>query len=381
MRQFPFRQEELLRYARHLTLPEVGIAGQERLRQGRVLLVGAGGLGSPAALYLAAAGVGTLGVADDDRVDLTNLHRQVLHGTADLGRRKTDSAADRLRDLNPDIEVVPHPVRLDSGNALELIRAYDLVLDGSDNFPTRYLVNDAAVLTGRPLVYGSIFRFDGQVSVFGAPGGPCYRCLYAEPPAADLIPNCAEAGVLGVLPGIIGTLQALEAIKLLLGAGEPLAGRLLLFDALRLRFRELAVRPDPDCVLCGPRATQRTLIDYEAFCGVGAAQAGLPDLTATDLALQLASGSDTVPVVVDVRESWELEIARIPGSVHIPLSRLGDRLSELDGGRTMVMVCHRGIRSAAARDLLRAAGFGSVTHLAGGLDAWARDVDPAMARY
>jgi sulfur-carrier protein adenylyltransferase/sulfurtransferase len=369
----------LIRYARHLPLPEVGVAGQERLRAARVLLIGAGGLGSPAALYLAAAGVGTLGIVDDDRVDLTNLQRQVLHGTAAIGRPKTDSAAERLHDLNPDVAVERFEARLDSANALGLVGRFDLVVDGSDNFPTRYLVNDACVLTRRPYVYGSIFRFDGQVSVFAAPDGPCYRCLYAEPPAPELIPSCAEGGVLGVLPGIIGSLQALEALKLILGAGDALVGRLLLFEGLRLRFRELRVRRDPACVVCGDAPSLTRLVDYEAFCGVtrgGPTQAeiGVEELRA-------AKGTTTPPLVVDVREPWEWEIARIPESVHIPLGALGDRLAEVDPRREVVTVCHRGQRSLTARDLLIAAGFSQVRSLAGGVDAWAALVDREMARY
>lgn len=369
----------LIRYARHLPLPEVGVAGQERLRAARVLLIGAGGLGSPAALYLAAAGVGTLGIVDDDRVDLTNLQRQVLHGTAAIGRPKTDSAAERLHDLNPDVAVERFETRLDSANALGLVGRFDLVVDGSDNFPTRYLVNDACVLTKRPDVYGSIFRFDGQVSVFAAPDGPCYRCLYAEPPAPELIPSCAEGGVLGVLPGIIGSLQALEALKLILGTGDALVGRLLLFEGLRLRFRELRVRRDPACVVCGDAPSITSLVDYEAFCGVprgGPAQAeiGVEELRA-------ARGTAAPPLVVDVREPWEWEIARIPESVHIPLGALGARLAEVDPRREVVTVCHRGQRSLAARDLLVAAGFSQVRSLAGGVDAWAALVDREMARY
>jgi adenylyltransferase/sulfurtransferase len=370
---------ELVRYARHLTLPQVGIEGQQRLARARVLLIGAGGLGSPAALYLAAAGVGTLGIVDDDRVDLTNLQRQVLHGTAMLGLPKTLSAEARLHDLNPTVQVEPHEERLTGANALGLVRQYDLVLDGSDNFPTRYLVNDAAVLTGRPSVYGSIFRFDGQVAVFGVGSGPCYRCLYPEPPAPELVPSCAEAGVLGVLPGIIGTLQALEAIKLILGVGEPLVGRLLLLDGLRLRFRDLIVRRNPACPVCGDQPTITGPIDYEAFCGIRKAQAPGVEVSADQLDHELASG--TVPQLVDVREGWEWEIARIDGSLLIPLGELGDRVRELDPARPVVTVCHHGIRSLTARELLVAAGFRSVRSLAGGLDAWAVEIDPEMARY
>jgi len=372
---------ELIRYARHLILPEVGAEGQRRLKAGRALVVGAGGLGSPAALYLAAAGVGQIGVVDADRVELSNLHRQILHGTGALGRPKTESAATRLSDLNPEVDVRPHEERLEASNALRIFRDYDVILDGSDNFPTRYLVNDAAVLSGKPYVYGSIFRFDGQVSVFAAAGGPCYRCLFAEPPAPELVPNCAEAGVLGVLPGIIGSLQALEALKLLLGIGDSLAGRLLLFDGLRLQVRELRVKRDPGCPVCGPAATIRELIDYEAFCGMHAvAPDARAEITADELGKAL--GADrAAPLLVDVREPWEWEIAHISGSVHIPLSSFGDRLSEIDPKREVVTVCHRGMRSRNARDLLVAAGYAPVRSLTGGIDAWAEAHDPRMMRY
>ena len=373
------RPDELLRYARHLTLPEVGVAGQQKLKASRVLLVGAGGLGSPAALYLAAAGVGTLGVVDDDLVDLTNLQRQVLHGTASLGLPKTVSAEARLHDLNPATVVIPMATRLTSSNVREVMAGFDIVVDGSDNFPTRYLVNDAAVMTGRPYVYGSIFRFEGQVSVFAAPGGPCYRCLYAEPPAPQLIPSCAEAGVLGVLPGVIGTLQALEAIKWILGVGEPLVGRLLLFDALKLRFRELTVKRDRSCVVCGDRPTVTGPVDYEAFCGVRHAPGQAAEITPRELQAELASPA--VPQMIDVREPWEWGIARIEGSQLISLSSLGDRLHEVDGRRPVVTVCHSGIRSLTARELLLAAGFGDVRSLAGGIDAWSAQIDRKVARY
>ena len=343
-----------------------------------MLLVGAGGLGSPAALYLAAAGVGTLGIVDADRVDLTNLQRQVLHGTAAVGRAKTESARDRLHDLNPQVQVVPHPVRLTSENALEILGAYDFALDGSDNFPTRYLVNDASLLLGKPYIYGSIFRFDGQVSVFGAPDGPCYRCLFAEPPPPDLVPSCAEAGVLGVLPGIVGSLQALEAIKWILGVGESMVGRLLLVDALRMRFREIALRRDPECAACGPNRTITALIDYEAYCGVGGAENGQqPEVSVGELVRGL---TDRGVLVVDVREPWEWEIARIEGSRHLPLGELPGRLGELDPHAEIVTVCHKGKRSLQAQQLLQGAGF-RVRSLAGGIDAWAEEAEPGMARY
>ena len=371
---------ELVRYARHLTLPEVGAAGQERLGQARVLLIGAGGLGSPAALYLAAAGVGTLGVVDGDRVELSNLQRQVLHGTAAVGQPKTDSAGDRLIDLNPHVAVERHQVRLTATNALELLGRYDLAIDGSDNFPTRYLVNDASVLLGKPYVYGSIFRFDGQVSVFGAPDGPCYRCLFADPPPPDLVPNCAEAGVLGVLPGLVGSLQALEAIKWILRTGESLVGRLLLVDALRVRFRELAVSRDPDCAVCGERPTVTSLIDYDGFCGLPSdnLSVGVGEISVGDLAARL--NSDGAPLIVDVREPWEWEIARIPGSRLVPLGELPKRLRELDSRAEIVTVCHKGKRSLMAQQLLQGAGY-QARSLAGGIDAWAGEIEPGMTRY
>jgi len=315
---------------------------------------------------------------DADLVDLTNLQRQVLHGTAAVGRRKTESARERLRDLNPHVEVIPHAVRLTSENALELLGGYDIALDGSDNFPTRYLVNDASVLAGKPYVYGSIFRFDGQVSIFGAPDGPCYRCLFSEPPPADLVPNCAEAGVLGVLPGLVGSLQALEAIKWILGIGESMVGRLLLVDALRLRFREIALRKDPECAICGPNRTITRLIDYEAYCGAGAGDS-LPHSGISVTELQRGLGSpDTL--VVDVREPWEWEIARIAGSRLVPLGELPARLAELDPHAAIVTVCHKGKRSLMAQQLLQGAGF-RARSLEGGIDAWAEEAEPGMARY
>ena len=369
-----------MRYARHLTLPDVGVEGQRRLKAARVLLIGAGGLGSPAAMYLAAAGVGTLGIVDHDVVDLTNLQRQILHGTASVGRRKVVSAADRLDDLNPNVHVVPIDQRLSSANAREIVRDYDIVVDGSDNFPTRYLVNDACVLEGRPLVYGSIFRFDGQVSLFHPPAGPCYRCLFAEPPAPDAVPNCAEGGVLGVLPGIVGSLQALEAIKWIVGAGEPLLGRLLLFDALRVRFREIALRRDPACPACGEAPTITELIDYEAFCGLTPAE-GPMDLETSVAQLQQRQAGGNPPVLLDVREPWEHRIARLEGAVLVPLGQLAERVGELPSRAEIVAYCHHGARSLAAVRFLRAAGFATATSLAGGIDAWAREVDPEMPKY
>lgn len=370
---------ELLRYSRHLLLPEVGVRGQERLRDARVLVIGAGGLGSPAALYLAAAGVGTLGLVDFDVVDLTNLQRQILHGTGDVGRPKLDSATERIGDLNPHVEVIRHAERLDSGCAREVIARYDVVVDGTDNFPTRYLVNDACVLEGKPLVYGSIFRFEGQASVFDAVTGPCYRCLYPEPPPPGLVPSCAEGGVLGVLPGIIGSIQALEAIKLVLGIGETLVGRLLLVDALRLRLRELRLRKDPACPICGDSPSIRELIDYEAFCGIGAGAPAATEVAVGQLAGELATAEP--PRLVDVREPHEWAIVRLPDAALIPLGELPDRLGELDPRAPIVTYCHRGVRSQRAREILAGAGFGNVRSLAGGIDAWAREIEPGMARY
>jgi adenylyltransferase/sulfurtransferase len=343
-----------------------------------VLVVGAGGLGSPAVLYLAAAGVGTIGLVDFDRVDLTNLQRQILHGTSTIGQSKLESARRRLADLNPEVRLEPHAVRLSSANALDLFRGYDLVIDGSDNFPTRYLVNDAAVLTGRPFVYGSIFRFNGQVSVFGVPGGPCYRCLFAEPPPPDLVPNCAEAGVLGVLPGVVGTLQATEVVKLILGIGQPLVGRLLLYDALAARVREIAVRRDPRCAVCGDAPTVTELIDYQAFCGAGGGEPPAVEILPQELAALRSAGAALQ--LIDVREPWELAIAAIDGAHPIPLHELPNRLAELDPKSDIVTLCHRGQRSLVAQQLLEGAGFRAKS-LAGGIDAWADTIDPTLARY
>ncbi len=370
---------EILRYSRHLILPDVGVAGQERLKAARVLVVGAGGLGSPVALYLAAAGVGALGLVDFDVVDATNLQRQIMHGTAAIGTPKLASAAARLKDLNPYVQVEPIDARLTSANALDVIRPYDIVVDGTDNFPTRYLVNDACVLLGKPNIYGAIFRFEGQASLFGTPDGPCYRCLYREPPPPGLVPSCAEGGVLGALPGIIGSIQALEAIKWIVGAGESLAGRLLLLDALRMQFRELTLSKDPDCPVCGPHPTLTALIDYEAFCGIGAAPADGAAIDATALRDELAR--NPALVVLDVREPFEVAIANIAGSRHVPLHQLPARLGELDGHAEIVTLCHHGIRSAQALEILRGAGFARVRNLTGGIDAWARDVDRGMPRY
>ena len=379
--KLPLSHAEMLRYSRHLLLPEVGVSGQRKLKAARVLTVGAGGLGSPLSLYLAAAGVGTIGIVDFDLVDLTNLQRQIVHGTSTLGRSKLDSAEERLTDLNPNVKIERHETRLTSQNAMEILREYDIVVDGTDNFPTRYLVNDACVLLGKPNVYGSIFRFEGQASLFYAEHGPCYRCLYSEPPPPGLVPSCAEGGVLGVLPGIIGSIQALETIKWIIGAGNSLIGRLLLFDALKLRFRELELRKDPACPLCGTNPTIRDLIDYEAFCGIGAEPlyAG-PEITAEELKAELDQKGEDL-VLIDVREPHEWEIAHIEAARLIPLNRLPERLGELDGHSEIVTHCHHGARSMKALEILKGAGFSKVRSLAGGIDAWAERVEPGLARY
>jgi adenylyltransferase/sulfurtransferase len=377
-------RDELLRYSRHLLLPEVGLAGQKKLRRAKVLLVGAGGLGSPAALYLAAAGIGEIGLVDFDRVEVSNLQRQVLYSTADVGRPKLAAAAERLEALNPGVRVVPYEQRLTSTNALDVLRPYDVVLDGTDNFPTRYLVNDASVLLGKPNVYGSIYRFEGQASVFDARLGPCYRCLYPEPPPPDLVPSCAEAGVLGVLPGLIGTIQAIEALKLLLGTGEPLIGRLLLFDALEMRFRELKLRKNPECVLCSPHATQTGLIDYAEFCGVlspsaQAAASGVPEMSPLELKEELDSSDP--PLLVDVRDAEEWEISHIEGAHLIPLNELPERVDELTRAKELVLYCRSGNRSARATRQLLDLGFANVKSLRGGINQWARQVDPSLPQY
>jgi len=372
--------EEILRYSRHLILPDVGVEGQQKLKAARVLLVGAGGLGSPAALYLAAAGVGTLGLVDFDVVDKTNLQRQILHGTSTVGVSKLQSATARIHDLNPNVSVETFETRLTSENALDIIREFDIVADGTDNFPTRYLVNDACVLLDKPNVYGSIFRFEGQASVFHAKRGPCYRCLYSEPPPPGLVPSCAEGGVLGVLPGIIGSIQAMETIKLILGAGQPLIGRLVLFDALKLQFRELKLEKDPECPVCGAHPTVTELIDYQAFCGIGAEPSyDGAEITAHELRDEWQR--NPALVVVDVREPHEYEIAHIDGAVLMPLGELPDRLGELDGHHEIVTHCHHGARSLKALEILKAAGFSKVRSLRGGIDAWAVNVDPALPRY
>lgn len=374
--------EEILRYSRHVILPEVGMEGQLKLKQAKVLCVGAGGLGSPLSLYLAAAGVGTLGIVDFDVVDLSNLQRQVIHGTSDVGRKKLDSAEEMLREINPNVEVRKFETRLSSGNALEIFRDFDIIADGTDNFPTRYLVNDACVLTGKPNVYGSVFRFEGQASIFAAKDGPCYRCLYPEPPPPGLVPSCAEGGVLGILPGLIGVIQATETIKLILGAGEPLIGRLLLVDALGMRFRELKLRKSSDCPVCGPNPTVRELIDYNEFCGVRGEEAAAPstmaDMTVEEFKQRLDRGDDLF--VLDVREPHEFQICNLGGHL-IPLNDLPKRVGELDASREIVVHCKMGGRSAKAADFLRQSGFGRVHNLAGGISAWAERIDPKIPKY
>jgi adenylyltransferase/sulfurtransferase len=375
--------QELSRYSRHLLLPEVGMEGQKKLKASSVLLVGAGGLGSPLALYLAAAGVGRLGIVDFDVVDETNLQRQVLHGTSDVGRPKLDSAADRIREINPHVRVIRHETMLTSENALGIVAGYDVVADGTDNFPTRYLVNDASVLTGVPNVYASIFRFDGQVSVFGTRGGPCYRCLYPEPPPPGLVPSCAEGGVLGVLPGIVGTIQATEVIKLLLGIGEPLVERLLLLDALSMRFTTLKVRRNPDCPVCGDHPTQTELIDYEQFCGIpldGELVAEVPSIAVSELKVRLDRGDDLA--LLDVRRPEESAIASIGGTL-IPVDELEPRLAEIESlrNREIVVICRTGARSSRAVRLLERHGFLGARNLAGGIRAWSEEIDPSVPVY
>lgn len=371
---------ELARYARHLVLPEVGRDGQERLREARVLVVGAGGLGSPAALYLAAAGVGKLGLVDPDVVDVTNLQRQILHGTAGIDTLKVESGRSRLEDVNPHVEVVTHPVRLTSENALEILQGYDVVLDGCDNFPTRYLVNDACVLAGKPNVYGSVYRWEGQLSIFAAADGPCYRCLFRDPPPPGLIPNCAEAGVFGALPGVIGAGQAMEAIKLVMGVGEPLIGRLQIFDSLSQRWRELEVRRDPACPVCGDAPTQTELIDYEIFCGVAPAAAERDRVKPE--ALESVLAGEPAPLLLDVREPYEWEISNLAslGAVLIPKGEVEDRLDEIPRDRPVLVYCRTGGRSQDVVDLLLRHGYGDVTDLEGGIARYA-DLDPSIQRY
>jgi sulfur-carrier protein adenylyltransferase/sulfurtransferase len=377
-------RDEVQRYSRHLIMPEVGIEGQRKLKAARVLCVGAGGLGAPASMYLAAAGVGTLGLVDFDVVDASNLHRQIIYGTPDVGKTKLEASRQRLQAMNSGVKVVTHEVALTSKNALDVLKDYDVILDGTDNFQTRYLVNDACVLLGKPNAYGSIFRFDGQASVFAVKGGPCYRCLYPEPPPPGLVPSCAEGGVLGVLPGVIGIIQATEAIKLILGAGQPLVGRLLLYDALQMRFRELKLRRDPECPACGDHPTIHELIDYDQFCGVVPAQAqpaggGVPEITVQELKGKLDRGEDVY--VLDVREPNEYQICRIQGSTLIPLGELASRTAELDRNREMVVHCKMGGRSAKAVALLQERGFTRARNLKGGILEWIDRVDPSQSKY
>jgi adenylyltransferase/sulfurtransferase len=378
-------QEQVLRYSRHLILPEVGVQGQEKLLAARVLLIGAGGLGSPAALYLAAAGVGTIGIIDFDKVDFSNLQRQILHGTDDVGRYKVESAQDTLRRLNPATRVVPIREALTRDNITRILKDYDLVVDGTDNFQTRYLVNDACVFAQKPFVYGSIFRFEGQATVFDPRRGPCYRCLFAEPPPPGMAPSCAEGGVLGILPGLIGTIQATEAVKLILGRGDLLIGRLLLFDAMKMEFREVRFRKNPKCPVCGEHPTIRELVDYEAFCGVGrgeeAAPAanGMATITATELKKLLDEKRNVV--ILDVREPEEHAICKIPKSHLIPLAKLPERVDELDPEADIVVHCHFGGRSAKAIQFLQSVGFKRLRNLTGGIDAWSQEVDGSCPRY
>jgi molybdopterin/thiamine biosynthesis adenylyltransferase/rhodanese-related sulfurtransferase/molybdopterin converting factor small subunit len=376
--------EEIARYGRHLTLPEVGMEGQRRLKAASVLMIGTGGLGAPTGMYLAAAGVGRVGIVDFDVVEASNLQRQIIHGTSDIGRPKIESARDRLHDINPNVDIQTYETRLTSENALELFADYDIVVDGTDNFPTRYLVNDACVISGKPNVYGSIFRFEGQASVFWAEKGACYRCLYPEPPPPGLVPSCAEGGVLGVLPGIVGAIQASETIKIILGAEDILVNRLLLFDAWQMKFRELKLRKDPGCPVCGENPTVTKLIDYEEFCGLRAqpqeASTGSEEITATELKRRIDDGRDTQ--IIDVREPFEFEIARIPGTTLIPLGQVAARMSEIDPARETVVHCKAGVRSAKAIAALKEAGFaGRLINLKGGITAWSDEVDPAVPKY
>ena len=376
-------KQEVLRYSRHLIMPEVGMDGQLKLKRAKVLMIGSGGLGAPLGLYLAAAGVGRLGIVDFDTVDFTNLQRQVTFGTSDVGRKKLEAARERLSNLNPEIQIDTFETRLTSDNALDILRDYDIVVDGTDNFPTRYLVNDACVLLGKPNVYGSIFRFEGQASIFGYPGGPCYRCLYPEPPPPGLVPSCAEGGVLGVLPGIIGCIQAMETIKLIIGKGDSLVGRLLLFDALGMRFRELKLRKNPECPVCGEHPTVTKLIDYAEFCGIRgeeapAQTASVPEITPKQLKQRLDRGDDLY--ILDVREPHEYQICNLQGHL-IPLGDLPKRVSELDSSREIVAHCRSGKRSADAVEFLTKAGFRKIWNLKGGILAWSDEVDPSVPKY
>jgi adenylyltransferase/sulfurtransferase len=375
--------EEIARYSRHLIMPEVALDGQKKLKQARVLTIGAGGLGSPLAMYLAAAGVGTIGIVDFDVVDESNLQRQIIHGTSDVGRKKMESARNTIQDINPNVKVEAYEEPLTSENALDIFKDYDIIVDGTDNFPTRYLVNDACVLLGKPNVYGSIFRFEGQASVFYAEEGPCYRCLYPEPPPPGLVPSCAEGGVLGILPGAIGVIQATETVKLVLGIGEPLIGRLLLYDALGMSFREMKLRKDPNCPVCGENPTVTELIDYQEFCGVPQAQAaeqenGVPEITVEELKSKLDNGENVN--VLDVREPHEYEVANL-GARLIPLAELPERLAELDQDENLAVHCKTGGRSARAVKLLQDAGFQNVYNVKGGINAWSEEIDPSVPKY
>lgn len=375
--------EEILRYSRHLIMPEVGMEGQLKLKAAKVLLIGTGGLGAPLGLYLTAAGVGNIGLVDFDVVDFTNLQRQVTFSTSDVGKPKTEAARSRLSNLNPDVKITSYETRLSSENALGLFKQYDIIVDGTDNFPTRYLVNDACLLLGKPNVYGSIFRFEGQVTVFGMPDGPCYRCLYPEPPPPGLVPSCAEGGVLGVLPGIVGSLQALETIKLILGRGESLAGRLVLFDALALKFRELKLRKNSHCPMCGSHRKIRHLIDYNEFCGIRGEEEPesdreVPEITARELKQRLDQGDDLF--ILDVREPHEYQICNLKGHL-IPLGELPRRVHELDSSHEIIAHCRTGKRSAQAVDFLRKAGFRKTYNLRGGILSWSTEVDPTLPRY
>ena len=386
LRNIDFSNDEIARYSRHLIMPEVTLEGQKRIKASSILCIGTGGLGSPIALYLAAAGIGRLGLVDFDIVDFSNLQRQILHGTDDVGRKKLNSAKDRIKAVNPNVQVDLHDCLFRSDNAMQLVQNYDIVIDGTDNFPTRYLSNDVCVLTKKPNIYGSIFRFEGQCTVF-APhlGGPCYRCMFPEPPPPGMVPSCAEGGVLGVLPGIIGVMQAIEAIKLVIGIGDPLIGRLVSFDALKLRFKEFKIRKDPTCPICGDHPTIHELIDYDQFCGIPQADAeaakemDVPTITAAELRAKLDHKEKFV--LVDVREPYEYEICNIPGSKLIPLGELPARLSELDSADDIVLHCKVGGRSAKALKVLQEAGFRKLSNLQGGITAWSDEIDPSVPKY
>lgn len=379
-------QDEILRYSRHLIMPEVGVEGQEKLKAAKVLMIGTGGLGSPAALYLAAAGVGTLGLIDFDKVDFSNLQRQIIHSTSSVNQPKVESAKNRLKEINPNVKVVTYDEMLTKDNIMRILKDYEMVLDGTDNFQTRYLVNDACVFTKKPFVYGSIFRFDGQATVFYPGKGPCYRCLFAEPPPPGMVPSCAEGGVLGILPGVIGVIQATEVVKLILGKGEPLIGRLMLYDALKMSFREVKFRKNPKCPVCGENPTIKELVDYEAFCGLTRgdeqkdyAAYGVPEILVEELKKKIDKHEKFV--LIDVREPSEFKINQLPGAKLIPLGNIPERVHELDSADEIVVYCHFGGRSAKAADFLRKAGFKKVKNLVGGIDTWSQEIDPSCPRY